>query len=1026
MIVKKQSRQDNTIMRAILLGGILIVILLVLSTIWTGRNAQRGTEQAVHSISNFYLGELAGRRKQVVKSNLDTNIRNMQNAIELLTEEDLSDLPHLQAYQARMKKLYTVEKFAFVDETGLIYTSLGTLTNIDEYHFDYRSLTAPSVSIRDIHNENKKVVIAIPVKPLSFQGHQLLCCFMEIDMAVLLEGLSLQTDTNGATFCNLYDKSGVSLTNVVLGGQSGEYNLLDAFKTAVLKGNVTLDQIRDDFASGREGVITFEYNGIDETMHYIPVDGTDWMLTYLIRESLISEQVSHITQDITNRSLFQSVIVLLVMSGFFLLILLLNRKTSLLLLERETSEAANRVKQKEMERRLKLQDQLLDQERRNETLTLLHDMLNSGPWYMDFDEHGKLTGVNWSSTFRQMVGYTSEEDFPNKLESWSDLLHEEDKERVLTQFQSAIDDYSGKTPYDVEYRLLTRNQGWRWFHAIGQLTRRPDGSPITYVGIFVDITQHKQMEQQLADQQETLKSALAQAEEANAAKTSFLSSMSHEIRTPMNAIIGLDAIALRDPDLSDRTREHLEKINISAKHLLSLINAILDMSRIESGRMTLQNEEFSLSDILEQINTMINGQCQEKGLNYECRITGPVNDFYIGDDMKLKQVIINILGNAVKFTPAGGSVTFLVEPQAKFEDKATLRFVMKDTGIGMDPEYLPKVFEPFSQEDENKSNKYGSTGLGMAITKNIVEMMNGNITVESQKGVGTTFTVTITLKTTNRTFSLGEDVRPQDLRVLVIDDDPVACEHTRLVLEEVGIVSDSCLSGAQALELLQVAHARQDAYNLILVDLRMPDQDGVEVTRRIRELYDNESVIIILTAYSWDDVLQEALDAGVDTFISKPLFASNMLDEFRKVIRRKNAVYGSVHKADLTGRKILLAEDTEINAEIMIDILELRDMETDHAENGQQALEMFRDSAPGTYDAILMDIRMPVMNGLDATKAIRALDHPDAKTIPIIALTANAFDEDVQRSLQAGMNAHLSKPVESDHLYRTLELLIRD
>ena len=319
---------------------------------------------------------------------------------------------------------------------------------------------------------------------------------------------------------------------MVLGGQSGEYNLLDAFKTAVLKGNVTLEQIRDDFSSGREGVITFEYNGIDETMHYIPVDGTDWMLTYLIRESLISEQVSHITQDITNRSLFQSVIVLLVMSGFFLLILLLNRKTSLLLLERETSEAANRVKQKEMERRLKLQDQLLDQERRNETLTLLHDMLNSGPWYMDFDEHGKLTGVNWSSTFRQMVGYTSEEDFPNKLESWSDLLHEEDKERVLTQFQSAIDDYSGKTPYDVEYRLLTRNQGWRWFHAIGQLTRRPDGSPITYVGIFVDITQHKQMEQQLADQQETLKSALAQAEEANAAKTSFLSSMSHEIRTP--------------------------------------------------------------------------------------------------------------------------------------------------------------------------------------------------------------------------------------------------------------------------------------------------------------------------------------------------------------------------------------------------------------------------------------------------------------------------------------------------------------
>ena len=528
------------------------------------------------------------------------------------------------------------------------------------------------------------------------------------------------------------------------------------------------------------------------------------------------------------------------------------------------------------------------------------------------------------------------------------------------------------------------------------------------------------------ERNELLANALSEAERANAAKTSFLSSMSHEIRTPMNAIIGLDSIALSDPGLSEKTREQLEKIGGSAKHLLSLINDILDMSRIESGHMTLKREEFSFREILEQINTMINGQCQDKGLTYECRITGHVEDYYIGDDMKLKQVIINILGNAVKFTPEGGKVSFLVEPVSQFEDKATLRFVMKDTGIGMDKAYLPKIFEAFSQEDANKANKYGSTGLGMAITKNIVEMMNGNITVESEKGVGSTFTVTVTLRKSDKKLQDHSDLRPRDMHVLVIDDDPVACEHAQLVLEEVGISSETCNSGAEALELLRLAHARREAYNLILVDLKMPEQNGMEVTRCIRELYNGESTIIILTAYNWEDIMDEALAAGVDSFMSKPLFASGVMAEFQKAIERKSAVHTEEHRADLAGRRILLAEDMLINAEIMKELLGMRDMEVDHAENGQLAVEMFSQSGENFYDAILMDVRMPVMDGLEATAAIRALKRPDAKTVPIIAMTANAFDEDVQRSLQVGMNAHLSKPVEPEHLYETLEILIRD
>ena len=530
------------------------------------------------------------------------------------------------------------------------------------------------------------------------------------------------------------------------------------------------------------------------------------------------------------------------------------------------------------------------------------------------------------------------------------------------------------------------------------------------------------------EQNEALALALEEARQANLAKTAFLSNMSHEIRTPMNAIIGLDNIALNEKNLSPETRDQLEKINGSAKHLLELINDILDMSRIESGRMVLKNEEFSFGEMLGQINTMINGQCRDKGLNYDCRLAGSFSEYYIGDDMKLKQVIINILGNAVKFTPAGGTVTFTAENVKTYGDKCTIRFTMKDTGIGMDKEYLPRIFEAFSQEDGTRTNKYGGTGLGMAITKNIVEMMSGDISVDSEKGVGTTFTVNVTLKVSSRKDDGNcGDIRPQDMKVLVIDDEEVDREHARIVLDEMGVKSDICASGAEAIENVKLCLARREAYSLILVDLKMPEQNGIEVTRRIRELSGDDSAVIILTAYSWDDVAEEAKRAGVDGFLAKPLYAANLRNEFAQAQQRRNASFTEAkRKTELNGRRILLAEDVMINAEIMKKILSMKGMITDHAENGQLAAEKFAASEVGSYDAVLMDVRMPVMDGLQATAAIRAMDRPDAKTVPIIAMTANAFDEDVQMSLQAGMNAHLSKPVEPDRLYETLSGLISD
>jgi len=579
----------------------------------------------------------------------------------------------------------------------------------------------------------------------------------------------------------------------------------------------------------------------------------------------------------------------------------------------------------------------------------------------------------------------------------------------------------------IAYRYLVRRGGTESYEMLRMAGVRHPADRADHIvhaiGMgFTDIDQ--EMRENLL-QQKTLADALAAAEQASRAKTAFLSNMSHEIRTPMNAIISLDNIALNEPDVPEKVRGHLEKIGVSARYLLGIINDILDMSRIESGQMIIKNDEFSFSAMLEQVNTIISGQCRDKGLAYDCRTAGKIDDYYIGDETKLRQVMINILGNAVKFTPEGGSITFLIEEGRHYDGKTVLKMVFRDTGIGMSPEFLPHLFDPFSQEDSSTTSRYGSTGLGMPITRSIVELMNGHIDVESEKGKGTTFTVTVTLGESDRRNGLPDDeLRPGELNVLAVDDDPIALEHAQMVLAQAGITCETVLSGMEALEKVKLRHARMADYDLLLVDWKMPEMDGVEATRQIRNVVGHDMPIIILTSYDWDEIADEARRAGVDSFAAKPLFANNVLDQFRAAFRRKAAAKTAV-RAELKGRRVLLAEDVEVNAEIMVMLLGMREIEADLAVNGRIAVDKFLEHPEGYYDAVLMDMRMPEMDGLEATRAIRASGRGDAQSIPIIALTANAFDEDVQQSMQAGLNAHLSKPVEPDALFDTLETLIK-
>ena len=754
--MSQNKKPTNKIPTIATIGGVLIAIILILSTLWTGQVAKRDTDKAVRNVSLLYLNELAGRREQVIESNLNNRIRDLNAAISMLTPEDLSDIEHLQNYQMRIKKLYNLDKFAFVDTDGLIYTSTEIQNNIEDYDFDYLNISEAEISILNLNTPQKKVIIATPVS-LNLGTARLVVCFMEIDMQEMLTGVSMDSTPEDSTFCNLYTTEGIALSDTILGGLAVEDNLLEALENADFEDGYSMESFLDSFQNSQKGEVSFTYNGIKETLYYTPIDGTDWLLTYLVRESLISDQFEEISQSIIVRSVIQSALTILAVLIVFVIITIETKKNTEYRLNIEKNEAELKVKNDEIQHRIHLQEQLENQSR------ALSDALNA-------------------------------------------------------------------------------------------------------------------------------------AEEANKAKTVFLSNMSHEIRTPMNAIIGLDNIALNDPETPEKTKDYLAKIGASADHLLDLINDILDMSRIESGKIVLSNEKFSLFKLLESINTMFYGQCEENHIRYNCNISEDINEYYIGDNMKIRQILINILGNAVKFTKEGGYVELSVIKKASYGNKTTIEFTVKDNGIGMSREFIPHIFDAFAQEDNSNTNKYGSSGLGLAITKNIVELMNGTIDVESEKGKGSAFTVTLTLD----------------------------------------------------------------------------NAESMETDNNKDELSGNEA----------------------------PDYSS------------------------LKDRRVLLAEDVAINTEIMMMILDSQGIKAEHAENGKVAFKMYTEHPEGYYDAILMDIRMPEMDGLEATAAIRNLDRKDSKTIPIIALSANAFDEDVQRSLQAGLNAHLTKPVQPEDLFNTLINLI--
>ena len=525
-----------------------------------------------------------------------------------------------------------------------------------------------------------------------------------------------------------------------------------------------------------------------------------------------------------------------------------------------------------------------------------------------------------------------------------------------------------------------------------------------------------------------LQVAVEKAESANRAKSTFLSNMSHDIRTPMNAIIGFTTLALSNIDDTDRVKDYLGKTLASSNHLLSLINDVLDMSRIESGKIHLEEVEVNLSDVLHDLKTIVSGQIYAKQLELYMDAMDVTDEDVYCDKTRLNQILLNLLSNAIKFTPAGGTVSVRVRQLAgKVRGCGQYEFRIKDNGIGMSQEFAQKIFEPFERERTSTVSGIQGTGLGMAITKNIVDMMGGTIEVQTAQGKGTEFTVCVPMRAQTEQRPVEKITELEGLKALVVDDDFNTCDSVTKMLVKVGIRAEWTLSGKEAVLRARQSIEMSDVYHAYIIDWRLPDMNGIEVTRQIRSLHD-DTPIIILTAYDWSDIEVEAKAAGVTAFCAKPMFMSDLRETLMSALGQKpaDAVQRLLPEknADFKGKHILLVEDNELNREIAQEILREYGFLVDSAENGAVAVEKVSTAAPGSYDLVLMDVQMPIMDGYTATRKIRALDDPARAKLPILAMTANAFDEDRRNALESGMNGFLSKPIVIDDLVQELRKIL--
>ena len=741
-----------------------------------------------------------------------------------------------------------------------------------------------------------------------------------------------------------------------------------------------INALLEKFKAGRTDAMLLNLDERNYYLVYEKSDIQDWMFLGLVQADIVNASMNRLQRSTI---FFVSAIVFCIAALFISLIIQKNRIN----LRRKDTEILYR-------------DELFQKLSMNVDDVFL--MLDAKTYQADYVSPNveKLLGITVEQIHKDIC-------ILRKLHSEK---QEDPEKNYLEEIQA-----QEQREWDFEYVHLKTGEK-RWFHNIAM------GSEVNgkkkYILVMSDRTSDRKMNQALSE-------AVRAAETANKAKSSFLSNMSHDIRTPMNAIIGFTTLAVSNIDDKKRVRDYLGKILSSSNHLLSLINDILDMSRIESGKIHLEETEVSLSDVLHDLKTIISGQIHAKQLELYMDAMDVTNEDVYCDKTRLNQVLLNLLSNAVKFTPAGGTVSVRIRQYPGTVKGSELYEIrVKDNGIGMSQEFVQKIFSPFERERTSTVSRIQGTGLGMAITKNIVNMMGGTIEVLTEQGKGTEFIVRLPFRVQSKHQRIEKIAELEGLKALVVDDDFNTCDSVTKMLVKVGMRSEWTLSGKEAVLRARQSMEMGDAFHAYIIDWRLPDMNGIEVTRQIRSLGD-DTPIIILTAYDWSDIEVEARAAGVTAFCAKPMFMSDIRDTLMTAIGQKQAEAETAilptAGSDFRGRYILLVEDNELNSEIAAEILNEYGFLVDTAENGAEAVEKVKNSKPGNYDLVLMDVQMPVMNGYEATKQIRALDNPALAGITILAMTANAFDEDKKKALECGMDGFLSKPIVIEELISILQ-----
>ena len=978
---KHESKRSRHPRRKRLSAAAAILLLVLLIAGFSVRYLSF-VSRTIYQESTSHLEEVLHKSNNMLKEMVRKNLTYLHLYNGFL--ESTSDEDKIQTYIEEAQQDAGFVDFYFLTYDGNYMTVtgetgyLGLQTNLDEKLADGDDIVMNTA----LPGKPQLLVFACPKTQGSYRGFAYDAIAIAYYNDAVLKLLDSSAFQGNASSYVIYPDGRVVIDNSV-NRKETIYNFI-----AILRDHSDLSEeeilaLSDAFAQGSSGNLKVK---LGDTSYYLVYEGTavqSWTMVGLVPVSIVNASLDQLW--------FHTIqIVAGIAFGFAVLVILLIARRNHITLRQKDTE-------------IRYRDVLFQKLSLNVDDVFL--MLDAKTYKVDYvsPNIGRLLGIPWRKV-RQDVHVLA-------------ALHPKDDPDRDKNFLEGLS-RGEQREWDAAY-LHQETREPRWFHVVAM------GSEVEgktkYILVMSDRTADKQVNQALSD-------AVAAAETANRAKSTFLSNMSHDIRTPMNAIIGFTTLAISNLNDKERVKDYLTKTLASSNHLLSLINDVLDMSRIESGKIHLEEVEVNLSDVLHDLKTIVSGQIYAKQLELYMDAMDVTDEDVYCDKTRLNQILLNLLSNAIKFTPAGGTVSVRVRQLAgQARGCGQYEFRIKDNGIGMSPEFAKRIFEPFERERSSTVSRIQGTGLGMAITKNIVDMMGGTIEVQTAQGKGSEFIVRVPLRVQAEHRPVEKITELEGLKALVVDDDFNTCDSVTKMLVKVGMRAEWTLSGKEAVLRARQSIEMSDVYHAYIIDWRLPDMNGIEVTRQIRSLHD-DTPIIILTAYDWSDIEVEAKAAGVTAFCSKPMFLSDLRETLMSALGQKQTDAAQEllppKDADFKGRHILLVEDNELNREIAQEILREYGFRVDTAENGAVAVEKVSTAAPGSYDLVLMDVQMPVMDGYTATRQIRALENPALAGVPILAMTANAFDEDRRRAMESGMNGFLSKPIVIGDLVQELHKIL--